>query len=334
MKRLSRSMCLGMVATCLVIAGCPPGSKTVPNVVGQTQAAATTAITGAGLTVGTITQEYSETTPVGQVVSQNPTAGVGLLPGSPVSLLLSAAEETIMLPGEVPLEMVWIPGGTFTMGSPAAEADRNIDEGPQHSVTLNGFWTGKYQLTKRQWTAVMGTSPWILHVNVIGDGESPAVFVSWNNAQDFIDALNVLTGQTFRLPSEAEWEYACRAGTTTRFYWGDDPAYTVINGYAWWSGNTGPAAEAWAHLVGQKRPNGWGLYDMSGNVWEWCQDFYSSDYSGAPTDGSAWEFPGGSDRVLRGGFWNGTAAFCRSAARLGGDPEALAGSNYGFRLAR
>jgi len=145
----------------------------------------------------------------------------------------------VMLPGDVPLALMHIPAGTFMMGRYAGEQDNYSYEDPQHSVTLSqDFYLGKYELTKRQWQAVMGTTPWSGQDYVLDDLDSPAVYVSWNDAQAFITALNTHitnTGQgaaTFRLPTEAEWEYACRAGTTTRFYWGDDPSYTQISDYA------------------------------------------------------------------------------------------------------
>ena len=208
---------------------------------------------------------------------------------------------TVLLPGDLPLTMMWTPGGTFLMGRYAGEPDGYITEDPQHSVTLGGYWMAKYELTKRQWKAVMGTAPWTGQTFVLADLDSPAVYVSWNNAQAFLTALNNYTGKTFRLPSEAEWEYACRAGTTTRFYWGDDPSYTVIENYAWYFNRD--TTEYYAHVVGQKLPNAFGLCDMSGNVWEMCQDWYNSSYMGAPTDGSAWELPTSSYRVRRGGSW-------------------------------
>ena len=241
---------------------------------------------------------------------------------------------TYTLPGGVLLEMIWIPAGTFMMGRYPGEQDSYSNEDPQHQVTLTqGFWMGKYELTKAQWTAVMGTTPWSGHSYVLNDPDSPAVYVSWNNAQSFITALNGLTGQTFRLPSEAEWEYVCRAGTTTRFYWGDDPSYTVGNAYCWWTYNARDVNEKYAHVVGQKLPNAWGLYDMNGNVWEWCEDDWHSSYTGAPTDGSAWiDSPRGSYRMLRGGGWYNIGSNCRSAYRDGVNPSGTNGGG-GFRLA-
>lgn len=243
--------------------------------------------------------------------------------------------ETIMLPGDVPLEMVWMPKGSFTMGSPSGEPGHSPSESPQHAVTFSaGFWMAKYELTKRQWQAVMGTAPWSGQSNVLLNLDSPAVWVSWNDAQLFITALNNLTGKTFRLPSEAEWEYACRAGTSTRFYWGDDPTYVPINDHAWWDGNTDSSGQKYAHVVGGKLPNGWGLHDMSGNVWEWCEDDWHKDYTDAPVEGQAWvDAPRGSKRVFRGGGWNGSGDFCRSASRGNLFPTST-NDCFGFRLSR
>ena len=247
----------------------------------------------------------------------------------------------VMLPGDVPLALMHIPAGTFLMGRYSGEQDSYDWEDPQHSVTISeGFYLGKYEVTKRQWQAVAGTTPWSGQSYVLDDLDSPAVYVSWNDAQSFITALNThitSTGQgaaTFRLPTEAEWEYACRAGTTTRFYWGDDPSYTLISDYAWWYGNTGWASEEYAHVVGLKLPNAFGLYDMSGNVWEWCEDDWHGNYTGAPTNGSAWvDSPRGSYRLLRGGSWDNSGGYCRSASRVHGYPVS-AYSVSGFRVAR
>ena len=244
-------------------------------------------------------------------------------------------EETIMLPDSVPLEMVWIPGETFLMGRYPGEQDSYSNEDPRHSVTLPGFWMAKYELTKRQWQAVMRTTPWSGHNNVLDDLDSPAVYVSWNDAKSFVTALNTHTGLTFRLPSEAEWEYACRADTTTRFYWGDDPGYTAGNAYCWWRYNAWDVNARYAHVVGQKLVNGFGLYDMSGNVWEWCEDDWHSNYTGAPTDGSAWvDFPRDSDRAQRGGGWCSDGTDGRSASRYNYGYPSFTYDDIGFRLAR
>ena len=243
--------------------------------------------------------------------------------------------ETIMLPGNVPLEMVYIEPGTFMMGRYPGEQDSVLIEDPQHQVTLTqGFWMGKYELTKAQWTAVMGTTPWSGQSYVLNDPNSPAVYVSWNDAQAFITALNSLTGKTFRLPSEAEWEYACRAGTTTRFYWGDDPSYSQIGSYAWNYYNAYVVKERYAHVVGQKLPNAWGLYDMSGNVLEWCEDDRHANYIGAPMNGAAWvDSPRGSYRLQRDGSWGSYVNYCRSANR-GTPVPGYTSSAVGFRILR
>ena len=243
--------------------------------------------------------------------------------------------ETIMLPGGVPLEMVWIPAGSFMMGRYVGEQDSFDNEDPQHQVNFaRGFWLGRYEVTKRQWTAVKGTTPWSGQPDVLEDPDSPAVHVSWYDALSFIAQLNGLTGLTFRLPSEAEWEYACRAGTTTRFYWGDDPTYTSLSDHAWWQGNARDAGQRYAHMVGLKQPNAWNLYDTSGNVWEYCEDDWHEDYIGAPADGDAWvDSPRGSSRVFRGGGWQSGDTYCRSTNR-GCSPPDVASSGYGFRLAR
>jgi formylglycine-generating enzyme required for sulfatase activity len=249
----------------------------------------------------------------------------------------SGTTETVMLPGSVPLTMVWIPGGTFQMGRYAGEQDSSTDQDPQHSVTLGGFWMGKYELTQGQWKAIIGgTNPsWFQSgLNGVPDGTNtdnrPVEGVSYNDIPAFIIALNNATGKTFRLPSEAEWEYACRAGTTTRFYWGDDLDYTAISNYAWYWDNSGNQT----HDVGGKTANAFGLYDMSGNVWEWCEDDWHDDYTDAPTGGQTWvDSPRGSYRVFRGGSWSNGSYYCRSAIRYGYDPT-YAGSTVGFRLSR
>ncbi|MEA3365881.1 MAG: formylglycine-generating enzyme family protein [Candidatus Hydrogenedentes bacterium] len=242
--------------------------------------------------------------------------------------------ETIMLPGDVPLEMVRIEPGTFQMGRYSGEKDSWPDEHPQHQVTLtSGFWMAKYELTKAQWTAVMGTTPWSGLNYVLDNPDSPAVYVSWHDAQAFITAVNSYTSKTFRLPTEAEWEYACRAWTTTRFYWGDDPGYTAIDDYAWWEGNADYVGQDYAHVVGQKLPNAFGLYDMSGNVWEWRQDWYDSDYYSSSPETDPEGPASGSRRVLRGGGWADNGNYCRSAYRPDASPS-YTRFDIGFRLSR
>jgi len=225
-------------------------------------------------------------------------------------------EETVMLPGNVPLVMVWVPSGTFVMGRYAGEQDSTSKEDPQHSVKLWGFWMGKYEVTKQQWQTVMATAPWSGWAHVLEDPNAPAEYLSWNDAKSFVAALNSGSDMTFALPSEAQWEYACRAGESTRFYWGDDLSNTDIGNYAWFTYNAFYYLESYAHMVGKKLPNGFGLYDMSGNVQEYCEDDWHSSYVGAPTGGEAWvDNPRGASRVMRGGSMTADPQWCRSAFR-------------------
>ncbi|MEW6235841.1 MAG: SUMF1/EgtB/PvdO family nonheme iron enzyme, partial [Candidatus Omnitrophota bacterium] len=211
--------------------------------------------------------------------------------------------------GAKPLEMALIPAGTFMMGSPDNEQDRYSNEGPQHQVTLTkSFYMGKYIVTQAQWQALMGSNP----SSGYGVGSNyPVYYVSWNDCQTFIQTLNQLGQGTFRLPTEAEWEYSCRAGTTTRFYWGDDSNYSQIGNYAWYSNNSGSQT----HEVGLKLPNAWGLYDMSGNVLEWCQDLWGG-YSSVPQIDPTGAISG-SGRPGRGGCWLDVNGDQRSASRNG-----------------
>ena len=193
------------------------------------------------------------------------------------------------------MELVLIPAGKFMMGSPSGDQERYDDEGPVHEVIIkNPFYVGKYPVTQKQWEKIMGSNP-----SKFRGEDRPVESVSWNDVQEFIKKLNEKeSAGKYRLPSESEWEYACRAGTTTRYSFGDDES--KLDDYAWYSENSGSET----HPVGQNNPNPWGLYDIHGNVWEWCQDNWHGNYDGAPSDGSAWESGSGSDRVDRGGSWS------------------------------
>ena len=213
------------------------------------------------------------------------------------------------LPNGITLKMVSLPAGQFLMGSPDSDPDARDNEKPPHQVQVNGFAIGKYSVTQAQYEAVMGTNPSRFQNNP----QNPVEKISWNDAQAFCRKLSQITGKTYRLPTEAEWEYACRAGTTTRFYFGDDA--NQLGDYAWYYGNS----QGTTHPVGQKKPNAWGLYDMSGNVWEWCEDDWHDNYIGAPTDGSAWITNNNDNdydyRIPRGGSWYNIPNLCRSAFR-------------------
>ena len=226
------------------------------------------------------------------------------------------------------IDMVCIPSGSFMQGAYSGEVGASPSEYPQHLVTLDyGFWLGKYEVTQAQWEAIAGS--WSFYFD--GHPDYPAESVSWNDITNtFLQTINSQTGSNvWRLPSESEWEYACRAGTTTRYYWGDDPSYTQIGTYAWYGSNSGNTT----HTVGTRQPNAWGLYDMSGNVWEWCEDCWHSNYTGAPTNGDPWLSSSSSYRVLRGGSWIDDGDFCRSAYRGSYYPSDR-GNYYGFRLVR
>jgi formylglycine-generating enzyme required for sulfatase activity len=236
------------------------------------------------------------------------------------------------------MDFVPIPAGSFQMGAPLGEQDSRDTERPVHTVTINyGFEMMTTPVTQGMWQALMGTDIYQLRdlenpaAGIVGAGPGyPVYYVSWNQAQDFIAVLNEMDmDYLYRLPSEAEWEYACRAGTQTRYYWGEDPDSSLIDIYAWHLNNSGGTT----HPVGLKLPNPWGLYDMSGNSWEWCQDNGHPGYFGAPDDGSPWESPGVMTRVHRGGSSFRATEFHRSAFRGFRDQD---GRNcaLGFRLVR
>lgn len=229
----------------------------------------------------------------------------------------------------VVLEMVDIPGGTFKMGSPATESGTYDRESPQHQVTVPAFYAGKYPITQAQWQAVMGYNP-----SYFKGEKLPVETVSWNQAVEFCRKLSEKTGKIYRLLSEAEWEYACRAGTTTHFYFGETITTDLVN----YNGNFpfGRARKGGFRQqtmdVGSFPPNSFGLYDMHGQVWEWCSDKWHGGYNGAPTDGSSWEIGTDYYRVLRGGSWYDNAVNCRAAHRdliSAGDSD----RDRGFRVA-
>ena len=248
---------------------------------------------------------------------------------------LTRQREQEITPGEIIKdcvecpEMVVLPSGRFLMGSPerlpASFGNKSVGEDserPQHLVQIQSFAIGKYEVTQEQWYAVMGNNPSSTKGRFF-----PVDRVAWDDAQLFINNLNQKTGQKYRLPSEAEWEYAARAGTTTHWSFGNEESR--LGNYAWYYENSDTKPQA----VGQKLPNAYGLYDMHGNVWEWTQDCWHESYVGAPTDGSAWEI-NCLGRVHRGGFVrNSTEADLRSAYR---GRNSVTNREYGggFRLAR
>jgi len=228
------------------------------------------------------------------------------------------------------MNFVYIPPGIFIMGSPQSEKARREDEHAHLVELTRAFYCQITEVTQRQWLAVMGNNP--SHFQDCGD-DCPVEFVSWNDCQEFIEQLNHRQGSnTYRLPTEAEWEYACRAGSQTAFANGDITETGCgygphLDAIGWYCGNAGKKP----HPVAQRLPNAFGLYDMHGNMWEWCQDWYGTYPKGHVTDPMG--PPSGSGRVLRGGGWHEDAGDCRSATRVGRLPESKAGT-IGFRVVR
>jgi formylglycine-generating enzyme required for sulfatase activity len=245
-----------------------------------------------------------------------------------------------------PERLVWIDPGNFLMGSPATEKDRYSDEGPPTLVTISrGFWMAKYEVTQEQYLSVTGSNPSYFTGNL----KRPVEQVSWEDAIQYCDKLTqrersarrIPAGYVYRLPTEAEWEYACRAGATNRFCYGDDLDYENLKRYAWfWETSTTAKPSGGyfesegrfhtTHPVGQRRSDDWGLYDMHGNVWEWCLDWYADALPG----GSATDPCGpakGLHRVYRGGSWYDYGWYCRSSARYVSAPEE-GDYDIGFRV--
>jgi len=255
---------------------------------------------------------------------------------------------------DITLEMVYIPKGSFTMGAPATEAESHDNERPQHQVTIKPFLLGKYLITQAQWEAVANLPK--IQYDLNSDPSDfkgknlPVEMVSWYHAVEFCARLSQKTGRSYRLPSEAEWEYACRAGTTTPFHFGDTVTPDLVN----YDGNSsyGSAPQGIYRekttVVGSFPPNSFGLYDMHGNVWEWCADPWHGNYEDAPTDGSVWDETCNDNRyhridllvntknnnqvrLLRGGSWVNNPRYCRSAVRYDLEPD-FDNYYYGFRV--
>jgi formylglycine-generating enzyme required for sulfatase activity len=247
------------------------------------------------------------------------------------------------LGGGVILEMVSIPGGNFLMGSPNSESGRYNWESPKHWVTLQPFFMGKYAVTQAQWKAVAALPQVNRDLNPdpsrFKGANRPVENVSWDDAVEFCARLSKKAGRDYRLPSEAEWEYACRAGTTTPFHFGETITTDLANyngNYTYASGPKGKYRQE-TTPVGSFPPNAFGLYDMHGNVWEWCADFWHANYAGAPVDGSVWSSGGNEDaadaaaslrryRMQRGGSWSVNPRICRAAHRF------RSGPGFGFGL--
>lgn len=215
------------------------------------------------------------------------------------------------------IDFLQIPAGEYIMGSPEGEGES--DEHPQHKVYVDSFWMGKYPVTQNQYKEIMDANP-----SYFNGDNLPVESISWNKIMEFCDLFNNKYDVKARLPFEGEWEYACRAGTTTKYYWGDQ----MDESYCWYFRNS----KAQTHPVGQKKPNKWGLYDMSGNIWEWCMDWYEKNYYKESSRENPEGPTSGKYRVLRGGSWNYVGHYVRSANRFRNLPELKGRFYYGFRL--
>jgi len=225
----------------------------------------------------------------------------------------------------VSFTMIYVQGGTFTMGATSEQgSDADSDEKPAHRVTLSSYMIGQTEVTQALWQAVMGNNP----SEIKGDSRRPVERVSWNDCQEFLRKLNSITGQRFRLPTEAEWEFAARGGVNSRGY--KYSGSNTLDNVAWYDDNSSRTT----HPVATKQPNELGIYDMSGNVWEWCSDWYGSYSSSSQTNPQSPS--SGSDRVLRGGSWDGSwdgsTRICRVSYRFCDSPD-IRGYSYGLRLA-
>jgi len=266
-----------------------------------------------------ISPEALRTTAPDALLTLSPSVLVTLPPAVLASLPQATVVAIPALKNSIGIELKLLPAGVFAMGRVGGGDETS------HQVKLTTpFFLGVYEVTNAQWKRVMGSVP-----SSWKDGDQPVENVSWEEAVEFCGTLSALpeerkAGRVYRLPTEAEWEYACRAGTTTQYSFGNDE--THLGDYGWFDGNSGSKT----HAVGQKKPNAWGLYDMHGNVWEWCSDWYAEYQKGVASDPQGPS--GGSNRVFRGGGWLGTARHCRSA-NCDGHVPSLRISILGFRLA-
>jgi formylglycine-generating enzyme required for sulfatase activity len=232
-----------------------------------------------------------------------------------ILFFIGTAESAVAQKDLLNHEMIFVEGGTFQMGSDSGDPD----EKPLHTVTLSAFNIGKYEVTQAQWTAVMGDNP----SNFRGCENCPVEWVSWFDVQRYISKLNIQTGKNYRLPTEAEWEYAAKGGKSSKGY--NYSGSNDLNSVAWNKDNSGSKT----HAVGGKQANELGVYDMTGNVWEWCSDWYGTYSSNSETNPKG--ASEGQYRVLRGGSWSNYADYCRTADRIRNDPDHRTYNN-GFRL--
>ena len=252
----------------------------------------------------------------------------------------SIEKPTSVITNTVGMKLALVPAGEFLMGSPDSDELAKPNEKPQHRVRITKpFRLGVYEVTQSEWTAVMETAPWKLQIDRNEGARYPATYVNWEDATEFCRKLTdregaaglLEPGESYRLPTEAEWEHACRAGTTTRYQFGDRDG--SLGKYAWYAANTIDVGESFAREVGRKRPNAWGLFDMHGNVMEWCMDPYGQKYYAKSPFADPVGPARGSGRVIRGGCWIADASSSRSSFRSGNGPHGHYGI-LGFRVAR
>lgn len=255
----------------------------------------------------------------------------------------SAQEGAKVFPNSVRMRFVRIPAGEFSMGRSQSYreilrlttihfgVDRAIrTEVPQHRVRIAAFLMQTTEVTQQQWKDVMGTRPWNNKGSFVKEGPGyPATYVTWNDAQEFCLRLGKMEGKTYRLPTEAEWEYACRAQTSTLYSFGDSPA--EMPDYGWITDNAYSIGESFAHRVARQKPNEWGLYDMHGNVWEWCGDWFGEDYYQHSAEDDPRGPSDGTKRIIRGGSWRSSDTHARSTFRFGLSPSD-AENDLGFRV--
>ena len=248
---------------------------------------------------------------------------------------------TLDLGKGVTMKLALVPAGKFLMGSKLSAAEvarmyggkvsQHTDEHPRHEVTISRpFYMGIHEVSQAQWRAVMGTEPWKDKISgKPGDGNA-ASWMNWYEASEFCGKLSQKTGKMVTLPTEAQWEYACRAGTKTIYCLGDDSS--KLGDYAWYQDNARKTGEEYAHPVGQKKPNAWGLYDMHGNVWEWCRDWYAEDFYAEAKNVDPENTTETKHRTVRGGSWHNDPRHCRSAGRNSWCGSSYRHYNYGFRV--
>ncbi|NES04827.1 MAG: SUMF1/EgtB/PvdO family nonheme iron enzyme [Okeania sp. SIO2F4] len=254
---------------------------------------------------------------------------INIWPGMLLTIFRQLKSFTEDLDEGAMLEMVAIPGGTFIMGSPENEEGMRDTESPQHEVTLQPFYMSKYPITQNQYQAIMGKNP-----SYFKGGNRPVECVSWYDATEFCQKLSQKTGKIYKLPSESQWEYACRAGTTTPFYFGETITTDLVNYNGNFTYGNSPKGKYREETTDIEifPPNAFGLSDMHGNVWEWCADNWHRNYEGAPTEGSAWLENDDNSAVLRGGSWYGIPSHCRSVYRFNVIRRDYHLDSFGFRI--